>query len=445
MKNAENRKQLDLNDRITIETGIYLKESFTSLAKKLNVHPSTISREVQSNRTFVKGYEPNGNDCRFASVCHRFDICKECHSSRPILCSKCMLHDCRNDCPKYKSSRCHRYECKPYVCNRCSEKSRCYKDRYFYSARKADDACKARHSDPRKGMRITEEQLKALDDLLTPLVRKGQSIQHIYSTHKEEIPCSIRTIYRLIDENKLTVRAIDLRRKVRRKKTRKRKKADDNRTVVVKGCRVGRTYQDYEAFISAYKSGPFTGAQMDTVKGTQGSGKCLLTLYLLSYSILIVFLLPNCGAQAVIDCFDYMEKGLGTETFKRLFPVILTDNGSEFKRVDSLECSCLESETLRTNIFYCDPMASWQKAHIERIHEYIRYVIPKKQSMAPYTQDQITLMMNHINSAKRLGTGEKSPLELISNEDSDIQKLMELLKMHLIDADEVHLQPNLLK
>ena len=200
---------------------------------------------------------------------------------------------------------------------------------------------------------VTTEQLKALDDLLTPLVRKGQSIQHIYSTHKEEIPCSIRTIYRLIDENKLTVRAIDLRRKVRRKKTRKRKKADDNRTVVVKGCRVGRTYQDYEAFISAYKSGPFTGAQMDTVKGTQGSGKCLLTLYLLSYSILIVFLLPNCGAQAVIDCFDYMEKGLGT--------------------------------------------------------------------------------------------GEKSPLELISNEDSDIQKLMDLLKMHLIDADEVHLQPNLLK
>ena len=90
-------------------------------------------------------------------------------------------------------------------------------------------------------------------------------------------------------------------------------------------------------------------------------------------------------------------------------------------------------------------MASWQKAHIERIHEYTRYVIPKKQSMAPYTQDQITLMMNHINSAKRLGTGEKSPLELIPNEDSDIQKLMELLKMHLIDADEVHLQPSLLK
>ena len=48
MKNAENRKQLDLNDRITIETGIYLKESFTSFAKKLHVHPSTISREVQS-------------------------------------------------------------------------------------------------------------------------------------------------------------------------------------------------------------------------------------------------------------------------------------------------------------------------------------------------------------------------------------------------------------
>ena len=35
--------------------------------------------------------------------------------------------------------------------------------------------------------------------------------------------------------------------------------------------------------------------------------------------------------------FDYLEAGLGTECFRRLFGVILTDNGGEFKKVDELE------------------------------------------------------------------------------------------------------------
>ena len=40
----------------------------------------------------------------------------------------------------------------------------------------------------------------------------------------------------------------------------------------------------------------------------------------------------------------------------------------------------------RTAIYYCNPNSSWQKGMIEKNHEYIRYVIPKGQSLDLYSQ-----------------------------------------------------------
>ncbi len=73
-------------------------------------------------------------------------------------------------------------------------------------------------------------------------------------------------------------------------------------------------------------------------------------------SVMLLFLMPDGKAESVKRVFDYLEAGLGLDVFRRLFPVIFTDNGSEFKHVDGLEYSD-ELEYL-TGIFYCDPMAS---------------------------------------------------------------------------------------
>ena len=48
-------KQLDLSDRIVIETGLYNGDSFKTIAKSLNKHPTTISNEIKNNRTLVQG------------------------------------------------------------------------------------------------------------------------------------------------------------------------------------------------------------------------------------------------------------------------------------------------------------------------------------------------------------------------------------------------------
>lgn len=236
----------------------------------------------------------------------------------------------------------------------------------------------------------------------------------------------------------MTIRNIDLRRKTSYKQRRKNKKG------VAQGFRdqsyrIGRTYEDFENDMKYYSESDIV--EMDTVKGRRQRGKRLLTMILRRNSIMLLFLMPDGTAASVKRVFDFLEAGLGTECFRRIFNVILTDNGGEFKRVDDLELT--ENLEYRTRLYYCDPMASWQKPHIEKNHEYIRYVIPQGVSFNPYTDEDITLLMNHINSTKRSGLGGKSPYELITEDDEDMWELFRLLKMDFIQPDEVHLKPDL--
>ena len=94
-------------------------------------------------------------------------------------------------------------------------------------------------------------------------------------------------------------------------------------------------------------------------------------------------------------------------------------------------------------MYYCDPMASWQKPHIEKNHEFIRYVLPKGKSLKGYTQEDMTLIANHINSTIRAGLNYKSPYDLVKTE--DMKKLLEVLNMSPVAADDVCLSPKLLR
>jgi len=142
----------------------------------------------------------------------------------------------------------------------------------------------------------------------------------------------------------------------------------------------------------------------------------------------------------VIEVFDMLTKKLGIRRFRKLFPVILTDNGRSFKNALALEYT--KNGSPRTKIYYCDPQASWQKPHVERNHEFIRYVIPKGRSFKEYTQEDMTLIANHINSTIRPGLGYKSPYDLVETE--EMKKLLEILNMSPVAADEVCLSPKLL-
>ena len=120
---------------------------------------------------------------------------------------------------------------------------------------------------------------------------------------------------------------------------------------------------------------------------------------------------------------------------------MLGDNGSEFSNPKALEFDSQGNR--RTNVFYCDPSASFQKGAIENNHEMIRRIIPKGQPMDRYTQEDISLMMNHINSYGRKNLGDKSPYEVFASLYGE--EILRRMGAILIRPDEVTLRPSLLK
>ena len=181
--------------------------------------------------------------------------------------------------------------------------------------------------------------------------------------------------------------------------------------------------------------------QMDTVKGVREQGKRMLTLHFCNTNMMLIFLMRDGKAETVVEQFDMLTGMLGLECFKAIFPVILTDNGSEFKHTHELETT--EAGKRRTRVFYCDPQASWQKPKIEKNHEFIRYVLPKGRSFNSYTQEDMIVLMNNINSVRREILKNKSPYEATTDE--NILRMMELIGLHSIPADEVNLTPALLR
>lgn len=139
--------------------------------------------------------------------------------------------------------------------------------------------------------------------------------------------------------------------------------------------------------------------------------------------------------------FNHLENALGTILFLKTFPVILTDNGSEFLNPNLLETGF--DSFVRTSIYYCDPNASYQKGSLEKNHEYIRYLIPKGKSLDSYTQDDITRMINHINSTARNSLNGRTPFELASLLLDRF--VLETLGLKRIEHDEVCLKPSLLR
>ena len=120
---------------------------------------------------------------------------------------------------------------------------------------------------------------------------------------------------------------------------------------------------------------------------------------------------------------------------------LLGDNGSEFSNPKALEFDRQENQ--RTHVFYCDAAAPYQKGSAERNHEFIRMFIPKGTSFDNYTQQDISLMMEHINSYSRASLGDKCPYEMM--EFLYGLNILELLGYHRIAADDVTLNKSIFR
>lgn len=390
-----NQKHIDLSGRIRIEQGLNNGESFRTIARDLNKDPSTISKEVRRH-SVIKERKPDA----FAPIpcANNYDaskpkanVCKILHGCGDNECThkcvNCRKARCSEICNHYKPRQCEKLAKPPYACNGCPKKTNCMMDRKIYSSKYAQDTYETLRTTSREGINQTPESIQKLNDLLSPLIKKGQSIAHIYASHAEEIACSRRTIYSYIDSGVFEVRNMDLRRKIVYK-PRKKKTATSTKD---RAFRKDRGYKEFQEYIN--KNKPTYIVEMDTVEGVKGTKPCFLTMLFRNCKLMLMFLLKEQTQDEVNKVFDYLTEVLGIELFQKLL--------------------------------------------------YIRYVLPKGTSFENITEETTLLLLNHINSEKRDSLNGHSPYEvsriLLDN------RLHEALGLIEIPADEVTLIPALVK
>ena len=438
------KKHLTLSDRFYIEQELLQGSSFKKMGGMLQKDPTTISKEILRNAKIIPGDQLRYRICYF---CRLYKECKLRGSDAAIHCDSahhcryacryCRRKDVTELCEKYTPWQCDRPNQPPYVCNTCEHlKKNCPLPKRIYQARHAHRQYERKLTDSRKGINMSLEELQALNDLISPLILKGQPLSHIFAVHADEIPVCRRTLYNYLDQRVFQARNIDLPRRVRYKKRRKAKPPRERNIKQV--YRNKRTYKDFLYYLETH---PDTDVvEMDTVKGSRTSGKCLLTLLFRSCSFMIIILIRRCTQGEVIEAIDRLTETLGIRLFRKYFPVILTDNGSEFK--DPWRIEKTEDGRPRTFVYYCDPYISNQKGRLEKNHEFIRYVIPKGRSMFRYTQEDINLLASHINSTSRDGLNGQTPYDLAQLLlDKRIPALTGIVR---IAPDDVQLKPALL-
>ena len=373
-------KHLTLSDRNDIQLGLERGETFKAIGQLILKDPTTVSKEVKRNRQVRE------------STCHNLP------------------------CPLLDKA--------PFVCNGCPKRRQnCGYKKILYLAKQAQKQYEQTLVEAREGTPLNSKTFWDMDKVISDGVKKGQHIYHILKTHNLDVSSS--TVYRHIRKGYLSIAPIDLARAVKFKERRKSKLPS-----IPKEAKKGRSYEDFQNYLSLNQLDSWL--EMDTVMGRMG-GKVLLTFNLSFCNFIFARLLDNKTALEVTKHLYDIKNTLhqADKDFFQLFPVILTDNGGEFARVDDIEMDVRGESKL----FFCDPNRSDQKGRIEKNHTLIRDILPKGTSFDNLTQEDINLVCSHVNSVKRAALNGKSAYELFAfTYGEEIPKLLGISKIPAEDV-----------
>ena len=373
-------KHLTLSGRNDIQLGLERGETLKDIGQSILKDPTTVSKEVKRNKQ-IRDSTSNNLPC-------------------PLL------------------------DKATFVCNGCPKRRQnCGYKKIFYLAKQAQKQYEQTLVEAREGTPLNSKTFWDMDKIISDGVKKGQHIYHILKTHNLDVSSS--TVYRHIRKGYLSIAPIDLARAVKFKERRKCKLPS-----IPKEAKKGRSYEDFQNYLSLNQLDSWM--EMDTVMGRMG-GKVLLTFNLSFCNFIFARLLDNKTALEVTKHLYDIKNTLhqADKDFFQLFPVILTDNGGEFARVDDIEMDVRGESKL----FFCDPNRSDQKGRIEKNHTLIRDILPKGTSFDNLTQENINHVCSHVNSVKRAALNGKSAYELFAfTYGEEIPKLLGIYKIPAEDV-----------
>ena len=384
--------RLTIEDRILIEELLRQNYNLKDIARVIGVYPSTISREIKSRR--------KGNK--------EFNIC----------------------------NKTNRY---PFICFNCSKKVHCNKRKYYYNYKEAQKDYENKLKYSRIGIDMSIDEVEYWNDYFKDKIKdRNQPILHIFKNIENEFPKSIQSFYKYVHKGYFS--SINDEMLARSFSYKPRNKKETVKTITKDNIiKKGRRMIDFEDYIN--KNPKANIVEMDTVIGKFEDDKCIMTLYFRTSKLMLMFFIKKYKPSEITKIFNSLRKTLGDDLYKKLFEVILTDNGWEFSKPEDIEVNFETGEKL-INVFYTEPYSSWQKGGIERNHEFIRYIIPKGISFDNLTKKNIIDMMNNINNVQRKSLDYQTPYQLFTQKyGKDISN-----KLHLkyIKKDEINLSYNLL-
>ena len=419
---------LTLAERQMIETGISHGSTKAAIAKTLGKDKSTIGKEIKLHR--IKSFSIS-----YPLDCSLFPKCKDRNT---FLCNP--------QCPSYIQFTCKRRDRSPGACNGCEKYSRCHYDKYRYSASQADSEYRDSLVSTRLGINATLSQIKELGLLIKPLLAQGQSVYAILQNHPE-INLTEKTLYHYIEEGVfqnagVSITCMDLKRQVRRKLA--KKKSIEYSPRKDRSYLKGRTHKEYTEFKEMNPDASVV--EMDTVYNDGSNGPFLQTFKFMKYDFLFCVYHQQKTSQDMLEGILLLESILGEQIFNEEVMVLKTDRGSEFILAEQAEIR--DDGTRRTRLFYCDPMASWQKGSLENIHILIRDICPKETDLYALgldSQEKANRISSHINSYSRKKLNNKTSFSVLKFFNKEMADKLIDQGLTEIPPDQVILKPYLLK
>lgn len=338
--------------------------------------------------------------------------------------------------PSDLSGACERLQAWPRCCNGCRAariRSCTMRPRVRYDARMAQRAADDELSGSRRGVDETEGSVAAKLGAIREGLRRGLSPAQIAAT-RPDLGLSASTVYRWVDAGYAGMTNMELRRKVGYKpRSRKAPRSAPRHSA-------RRSHGAFEGLPEDERASAW---EMDTVEGRAADSARLLTLYHRPTSFQLAIPVADGTCASVLAGLGLVRAALGADGARRVFRLVLTDNGGEFSDEDAL-AALLGEGAGETRLYYCEPRRADQKGGCEKNHEEIRKLLPKGRGISfdRLTRADAALVMSQVNSEPRGKLAWRTPAEmLVAAFGDDARALLDAFGVEALPADGLDLTP----
>ena len=303
----------------------------------------------------------------------------------------------------------------------------------FYSARMAQRAADEELRGSRRGIDETELSVASKLDAIREGLRRGLSPEQIAAT-RPDLGLSASTIYRWVDAGYAEMTNMELRRKVgyrpRRRSAPRRAERHSAR----------RSHEEFMRLTEDERAGAW---EMDTVEGSAADSARLLTLYHRPTSFQLAIPVADGTCGAVLAGLGLVREALGADGVRRVFRLVLTDNGSEFADEAAIAALLGEAEG-ETRLFYCEGRRADQKGGCEKNHVELRKLLPKGRGLRldRLSRADAALVMSQVDSEPRGKLAWRTPSEmLLAAFGDDARALLDAFGVEMLPPSELDLTP----